>query len=46
MLQHIVCYPFMKSREQELYTFEESASEFNTLAEDMCDKQTFGILKT
>lgn len=25
ILQHIVCYPFIKSREQELYTFEESA---------------------
>jgi hypothetical protein len=26
--------------------FEDNAVEFNALAEDVCDKQTFGVLKT
>jgi hypothetical protein len=36
----------LNTREQELDIFEESPDEFNTLAEDLCDKQTFGILKS
>lgn len=46
ILQHIVCFPFIRTRDQEMEIFEESPEEFNTLAEDFCDKQTFGILKT
>jgi hypothetical protein len=36
----------LKTREKELDSFEESPEEFNTLAEDLCDKQIFGILKS
>jgi hypothetical protein len=46
ILIHIICFPFLKTREEEYVIFEESAVEFNSLAEDLCDKQTFGILKT
>lgn len=46
ILIHIVCFPFLKTRDDELVIFEESPIEFNSLVEDLCDKQTFGILKT
>ena len=44
-IDHIL-FPLLEIQDDERYTFEESPSDFNTLAEDCCDKQTFEILKT
>jgi hypothetical protein len=38
--------PLLAVSDNERHTFEEEPVEFNTLAEDCCDKQTFEILKT
>ena len=44
--QNHILLPLLAINDNERYTFEESPSDFNTLAEDCCDKQTFEILKT
>lgn len=43
---HLLCFPFLGTHDDEVYVFEESPVEFNSLVEDVCDKQTFGVLKT
>lgn len=42
----MVILPFVAITDEEREKFEESPEEFNSLAEDCCDKQTYGILKT
>lgn len=44
--QNIILYPFIQVNDDEKERFEESPEEFNSLTEDCCDKQTYGILKT
>lgn len=44
--QNNVIFPLIRADDEEREKFEESPEEFNSLAEDCCDKQTFGILKT
>ena len=39
-------FPFLPADDEEKVKFEESAEEYNSLAEDCCDKQTYGIMKT
>lgn len=44
--QNMILLPLLTISDDEKNTFEESPVDFNTLAEDCCDKQTFGTLKT
>ena len=44
--QNMILFPLLTIGDDEKNTFEESPADFNSLAEDCCDKQTFGCLKT
>ena len=43
---HIVAFPLLSITEEEQQLFADDPAEFNNLAEDCCDKQSYGILKT
>ena len=43
---HIVAFPLLSITEEEQQLFAYDPAEFNNLAEDCCDKQSYGILKT
>ena len=44
--QDVILFPLLKMQDGERNLFEESPEEFNALAEDCCDKQLSGVLKT
>ena len=43
---HMIIFPLLAITEEEKMTFENEPQEFKYLAEDCCDHQKFGILKT
>lgn len=45
-LLHDVVFPILRIKEEEMRLFEEDPQEFSRLAEDCCDHQKYGILKT
>ena len=45
-LIHLVVFPLLAISEEERQLFEDDAEEFNSLAEDCCDSQNFGLMKT
>lgn len=45
-LLHQAVFPLLAAKEEEARLFEEDPQEFNLLAEDCCDHQRFGVLKT
>ena len=45
-LLHIIVFPLLAANEEENQLFADDPEEFNSLAEDCCDRQAYGILKT
>jgi hypothetical protein len=45
LMEHQI-FPYLSVTDEEREKFEESPEDFNSLTEDCCDKQTYGILKT
>lgn len=45
-LLHQAVFPLLAATPEETQLFEDDPEEFNRLAEDCCDRQTFGVLKT
>ena len=39
-------FPHIRANDEERHSFEEEPADFNSLAEDCCGKQVYGILKT
>jgi hypothetical protein len=45
-LMHMIIFPLLAVTEEETELFENDPEEFNFLAEDCCDKQNYGTIKT
>lgn len=45
-LLHQAIFPLLTAKDEEIKLFDEDPEEFNRIAEDCCDHQRFGILKT
>lgn len=43
---HIIAFPLLAINDEEQQLFADDPVEFNNLAEDCCDRQSFGLLKT